>query len=75
MSIRRQNDPLVVTFELTSKRLKLYYLISMLFFVGGFIFAFSASNAGRPLTWQAIFVFIGFVGLLVTKFLTWWHHK
>jgi hypothetical protein len=65
----------VQTIQLTSKRLKFYYLVSIIVFFWGLLSAFAASSNNQSMVLQSYAVFFGFIGLMVTKFLTWWHHK
>jgi len=69
----------VRTIELTSKRLKLHELFSVLLLLVGLIWTISASqsSAGRDGAGvlPGVLLAAGFVWFVVTRFRIWWHHK
>ena len=62
----------VTTLQETSKKLKLQMLMFLAAFVGGLIWAIASE--GESVVGIVILV-VGLIGLFVTKFRVWWHHK
>lgn len=64
----------VVTTQLTSKRLKLFLMISIFMAIGGIIGVFAISDETmRTISFMSML--IGSFGFFITKFYIWWHHK
>ncbi len=69
---------MTITIQETSKKFKLQILLSsMLFWVGFFwlIFAVFSDTTINIFSKPAILMSVGLVWYLITKFMTWWHHK
>src|SRR5690554_1631201 len=69
----------LTTTQVTSKKLKLQSLISVVLIIVGVIGLFSSGantpEGDTPPAWPFLFFTAGFVWYLVTRFRIWWHHK
>ena len=77
-----QQSPIVqapIVIEQTAKKWKLVKLISVIVIVVGFFMMANGSaqgSSGATLGAMGImFMFIGFIGLIVGKFGAWWNHR
>ena len=65
----------VQTIQLTSKKLKKQWLISIALIVAGFaVVVFSVENEFL-VSVGALLLMVGFTWLVITKIRIWWHHK
>lgn len=63
----------VQTIEQTSKRLKLYYILSLVLIIFGIIFGFNESKVIANL--GGLLLIVGVILFVVTKIRIWWNHK
>lgn len=66
------------TTQLTSKKLKMHSLLSLLFFITGLFTFFIAGADGNPSAGTSLYAvlatFGGFTWYLITRIRIWWHH-
>ncbi len=69
----------VQTIEQTSKRLKLYYILSVFLILIGAMLSLngcsSDSSESNNIGFGGLLLIIGIIFFIVTKFRIWWNHK
>ena len=63
------------TVELTSKRLKLHTMLSVMLLIVGGVWLWVAIDADADAMIPGWLTFIGIVWYVVTRIRIWWHHK